>query len=111
VNCTPVPCAPSHTEIGNFPQPRPWNKTRANLKPPVRPRGYFAGSMKEAEMSIFDEQYRVIAIESDRLLVRGIRSGDVLTIINTEPETPLTEADYPPGRLVALTDPSTAPLN
>jgi hypothetical protein len=109
VNCTPVPCAPSHTEIGNFPQPTPWNKTQTLTA--VRPRGSSAGSMKEAEMSIFDEQYRVIAIESDRLLVRGIRSGDVLTIINTEPETPLTEADYPPGRLVALTDPSTAPLN
>ena len=39
-------------------------------------------------MSIFDEHYRVIAIESNRLLVRGIRSGDVLTIINTDPETP-----------------------
>jgi hypothetical protein len=67
--------------------------------------------MKEAEMSIFDEQYRVIAIESDRLLVRGIRSGDVLTIIYTDPETPLPQEHYPPGRLVALTDPSTAPLN
>jgi hypothetical protein len=40
-------------------------------------------------MSVFDEQYRVVAVERDRLLVRGILSGDVLTIINTEPETPL----------------------
>ena len=62
-------------------------------------------------MSIFDEQYRVIAVESDRLLVRGILSGDVLTIINPEPETPLTQEDYPPGKLIALTDPLTAPLN
>jgi hypothetical protein len=30
VNCIPVPCAPSHTEIGNFPQPRPWKRSRAN---------------------------------------------------------------------------------
>ena len=62
-------------------------------------------------MSIFDEQYRVVAIEGDRLVVRGIRSGEVLTIINPEPQTPLTPADYPPGKLIALTDPSTLPLN
>jgi hypothetical protein len=62
-------------------------------------------------MSIFDEQYRVVAVETDRLHVRGILSGDVLTIINTEPETCLTPEDYPPGKLIALTDPSTAPLN
>jgi hypothetical protein len=35
----------------------------------------------------------------------------VLTIVNPEPETPLTQEDYPPGKLIALTDPSTAPLN
>jgi hypothetical protein len=43
--------------------------------------------MKEAGMSIFDEQYRVVDVESDRVLVRGILSGEVLTIINPEPET------------------------
>ena len=62
-------------------------------------------------MSIFDEKYRVVAIESDRLLIRGVVSGKVLTIFNPEPETPLTPSDYPPGRLIALTDPSTLPLN
>jgi hypothetical protein len=62
-------------------------------------------------MSIFDEQYRVVAVESDRLVVRGVLRGDVLTIINAEPETPLTQEDYPLGRLIALTDPSTRPLN
>jgi hypothetical protein len=67
--------------------------------------------MKETETSIFEEQYRVVAVESDRLLVRGILSGEVLTIINPEPETPLTQEDYPPGKLIALTDPSTAPLD
>jgi hypothetical protein len=61
--------------------------------------------------SIFDEQYRVVAIEGDRLVIRGILSGDVLTIVNPEPETPLTLEDYPPGKLIALTDPSVAPLN
>ena len=61
--------------------------------------------------SIFDEQYRVIAIDGDRLLIRGILSGDVLAIVNPEPETPLSAADYPLGKLIALTDPSAAPVN
>lgn len=65
----------------------------------------------EERMSIFDEQYRVVAIEGDRLFIRGILSGDVLTIVNPEPETPLTQKDYPLGKLIALTDPSTATLN
>lgn len=62
-------------------------------------------------MSIFDEQYRVVAVESDRLLVRGILSGEVLTILNPETQSPLTQVDYPPGKLIVLTAPSTAPLN
>jgi hypothetical protein len=67
--------------------------------------------MREPEKSIFEEQYRVVSVENDRLLVRGILSGEVLTIINPEPEAPLRQEDYPPGKLIALTDPSTAPLN
>jgi hypothetical protein len=61
--------------------------------------------------SIFDEQYRVVAIQSDRLVIRGILSGHVLTILNPEPDTPLTQQDYPLGKLIALSDPSTNPLN
>jgi len=67
--------------------------------------------MKETEKSIFGEQYRVVAVERDSLLVRGILSGEVLTIISTELASPLTPEDYPLGKLIALTDPSTAPLN
>jgi len=67
--------------------------------------------MNKDEASIFEEKYRVVAVESDRLLVRGILSGQLLTIISPEPETPLRQEDYPPGKLIALTDPSTAPLN
>jgi hypothetical protein len=67
--------------------------------------------MKSTENSIFDQKYRVIAVESDRLLVRGIINGEVLTIINPEPETPLDPKYYPPGKLIALTDPSTSPEN
>jgi hypothetical protein len=63
------------------------------------------------KMSIFDERYRVVAIEGDRLFIRGVLSGDVLTIVNPEPETPLTREDYPLGKLIALTDPSAVPLN
>jgi hypothetical protein len=67
--------------------------------------------MMEDIKAIFSEQYRVVAIENDRLLVRGILSGQELTIINPAPETPLSHEDYPPGKLIALSDPSAAPLN
>ncbi len=59
------------------------------------------------KMSIFDEQYRVIAIDGDRLLIRGVLTGNELAIVNPEPETPLTPAEFPPGKLITLTDPST----
>jgi hypothetical protein len=111
VNCIRVPWAPSHIAIGNFPPPRPLNEAPEQTLTAGEAASSFAHSRKEAEMSIFDEQYRVIAVESDRLLVRGILSGEVLTIINPEPETPLTQEDYPAGKLIALTDPLTAPLN
>jgi hypothetical protein len=65
----------------------------------------------KAAMSVFDEKYRVVAVERDRLLLRGVLSGDVLTIVNSEPEVPLTQEEYPLGKLIALTDPSTTPLN
>jgi hypothetical protein len=60
---------------------------------------------------IFDEKYRVLGVEADRLLLRGVHSGDVLTVINPAPEVPLTQEEYPVGKLIALTDPSCAPLN
>jgi len=67
--------------------------------------------MAETPKSIFDEKYRVIAVESQRLVVQGVVSGSVLTINNTAPEIPLTEEDYPLGKLIALTDPSNATPN
>jgi hypothetical protein len=63
------------------------------------------------EKTIFDQKYRVVAVEGDRLLVRGILNGEELTIINPEPETPINQEEYPPGKLIALSDPSTSPLN
>jgi len=67
--------------------------------------------MTDTRGGIFGEKYRVLAVESQSLTIRGVRSGAVLTIINPDPETPLTQAEYPPGRLIALSDPSTAPAN
>jgi hypothetical protein len=63
------------------------------------------------KMSIFDEKYRVVAIEGDCLVIRGILSGEVLTIVNPEPAKPLSQEDYPLGKLIALSDPSAAPIN
>lgn len=67
--------------------------------------------MKKAGVAIFDEKYRVVAVESQRLTIQGVHSGQVLTIINPDPETPLSAAEYPPGKLIALSDPSAAPAN
>ena len=67
--------------------------------------------MGETGVAIFDERYRVVAVESQSLTIRGERSGKVLTIINPDPNTPLTPSDYPPGKLIALTDPSDSPPN
>jgi hypothetical protein len=60
---------------------------------------------------VFDEKYRVISVESQCLTIRGVRSGKILTIVNPDPETPLSAAEYPPGKLIKLSDPSAAPLN
>jgi hypothetical protein len=59
-------------------------------------------------MAIFDETYRVIAVDSQSLTVRGTMSGEVITIVNTNPEIPLSEAEYPLGQLIALSDPSSS---
>ncbi len=59
-------------------------------------------------MTIFDENYRVVAVEGHRLVITGVLSGNVLTI-NTDAEgLPLHEEDFPVGTLIALSDPSTA---
>jgi hypothetical protein len=57
-------------------------------------------------MSIFDEKYRVVGIEDNRLTVKGIDSGDVLTIVSPQLEIPLSEEEYPVGKLIALSDPA-----
>jgi hypothetical protein len=62
-------------------------------------------------MAIFDETYRVIAVENQSLTIRGSVSGEILTIVNTAPESPLTPEEYPVGQLIALTDPSASAPN
>lgn len=67
-------------------------------------------SMEDTSMAIFDEQYRVVAVDSQRLVIRGVRTGEVL-VINADPEQPLSQEEYPLGKLIALSDPSTATAN
>jgi len=67
--------------------------------------------MSDSNSEIFGERYRVVAVESQSLTIRGVRSGAVRTIMNPDPETPLTAEEYPLGKLIALSDPSQAPGN
>ncbi len=67
--------------------------------------------MKAGDQEIFGEEYRVVAVEGQSLTIQGVRSGKILTIINHSPDTPLTPAEYPPGKLIALRDPSGSPAN
>lgn len=67
--------------------------------------------MIDSRAHIFGETYRVLAVESQSLTIQGVRSGEVLTIVNPNPETPLSAEEYPPGKLIALSDPLTKPGN
>ena len=62
-------------------------------------------------MAIFDETYRVIAVESQALTIQGNVSGEVLTIMNPQPDAPFTAEEYPVGQLIGLTDPSSSAPN
>jgi len=68
-------------------------------------------SMKANPWGLFDEEYRVVSVESQSLTIQGVRSGQVLTIVTQDPEAPLTPAEYPPGKLIALSDPWDRPVN
>ena len=58
------------------------------------------------EPAIFTERYRVVAVDAHSLVLKGVRSGEVVTIQNADPTTPFTQQDYPPGKLIAITDPA-----
>jgi len=60
---------------------------------------------------IFDETYRVLAVEDQTLILQGVQSGDVLTLNSALSGIPLSQEEFPVGQLVALSDPSTNPLN
>lgn len=62
-------------------------------------------------MTMFDETYRVIAVEEQSLTIRGNISGEVLTIMTAYPEVTLTQEDYRVGQLIALSDPSASGAN
>lgn len=68
--------------------------------------GHLRGIMRHYRADIFSETYRVVAAESQNLIIQGLRSGEVLTIV---PETPLKAEQYPPGKLIELSDPSSGP--
>lgn len=61
--------------------------------------------MKDPGM--FEERYRVIAVDAQNLVVKGVTSGEVVTITNANPAKPFSQKDYPPGKLIAISDPST----
>jgi hypothetical protein len=63
------------------------------------------------DMAIFEQQYRVIAVDAQSLILKGVVTGDVLTIRNADGAAPLSEEDYPPGKLIALNNPSDKDAN
>ena len=58
-------------------------------------------------MTIFGERYRVIAVNSQSLVIRGVVSGTVL-VINADPAYPVNQQSFPVGKLIELSDPSVA---
>ena len=61
-------------------------------------------------MTIFDEEYKVVAIESQRLIIRGVLSGNVL-VIKSVPELHLGEEAVQVGQVITLSDPATGAPN
>jgi hypothetical protein len=61
-------------------------------------------------MTIFDEEYKVIAVENQRIVIRGVLSGNVL-VIKTAPEFPLSEGGFSSGQLITLSDPAAGAPN
>jgi hypothetical protein len=58
------------------------------------------------ETAKFDKQYRVVAVDGQNLVVRGTLTGDLLTITNAVPDIPLTSKEFPVGKLIAVSVPS-----
>jgi len=58
---------------------------------------------------LFEEKYRVVAVESRRLTIRGVQSGEMLTIVTPDAGSGFSAREYPLGQLIALSDPSSVP--
>ena len=67
--------------------------------------------MKNTAAFMFEEQYQVVAVENGCLVIQGTVSGTVLTIKHSGPETSPSPTEFPPGTLIALSNPLTAPTN
>ncbi len=61
------------------------------------------------EPGIFNEKYQVVAVDGQSMVLRGIQSGKVITINSADSQIPITEEEYPVGKLVQLSDPSKGP--
>lgn len=55
--------------------------------------------------NLFEEIYRVVAVESQSLTIEGVRSREVLIIRNENEEIPWTTEEFPLGTLLQLSDP------
>ena len=67
--------------------------------------------MKRTHTGIFDETYRVVAVEEGSLTIRGVQSGETLTIVTPDAGSGFSIREYAPGQLIALSDPLNAPGN
>jgi hypothetical protein len=61
--------------------------------------------------AIFGQRYRVVAVDERNLVLKGLHSGEVVTIVSADPAIPFTQEDYPLGKLIALSDPSQGAAN
>ena len=68
-------------------------------------------AVRSNDPNLFSERYRVIAVEAERLIIKGIITGTVLTIVNSDACIPLTSEEYPLGKLVVLSDPCASAPN
>ncbi len=69
-----------------------------------------ASSGIQPHVTIFEEKYKVIDVESHCLTIRGVLSGNIIRI-NTDPELCLDGTEFSVGNLILLSDPSAAPPN
>lgn len=67
--------------------------------------------MKRTHTALFDETYRVVAVDEATLTIQGVRSGETLTIVSRDAGIGFSAREYPPGQLIELSDPLNQPVN